>query len=153
MIRDPRVKIFRRKEGGLIVSLPFHRRCFCSPPRGGRQEIGYKEGRGNKFLLTPPHGGRLKISEDAITEHQFLLTPPHGGRLRPCGGHIHREPISTHAPAWGATHVRFRRWRDPPISTHAPAWGRPGGGNTVEGVRKHFYSRPRMGAIHRLPPG
>ena len=153
MIRDPRVKIFRRKEGGLIVSLPFHRRCFCSPPRGGRQEIGYKEGRGNKFLLTPPHGGRLSSLESAVHVLVISTHAPAWGATRLLVRRQAYQPISTHAPAWGATAGRAGRAERGGISTHAPARGATGSPRYRSVVRYSFLLTPQnRGRTHRRGP-
>ena len=118
------------------------------------------------FLLTPlregrPDGqrGQARLSADfysrpcgrgdrrgfriASAQFRFLLTPLREGRPCPLRHRCSRFPISTHAPAGGATVylvIDFRTTRS--ISTHAPA-----GGATLlqlqrQNVSVHFYSRP-----------
>lgn len=91
-----------RKEGGLILSLPFHRRCFCSLPRGGdlcHQVQGSAMGHfysrprvgGDFYYTIPLQGGfyfysRPRVGGDPPSPQtvrrpaSFLLTPPRGGR-------------------------------------------------------------------------
>ena len=55
------------------------------------------------FLLTPLREGR-RFEHIALADAgQFLLTPLREGRLKPTGAVRHAPPISTHAPAGGAT--------------------------------------------------
>ena len=101
--------------------------------------------------LTPPRGGRPRWEALAASRGMFQLTPPRGGRqVRPVLV-VGLPPVSTHAPARGATRERerdagraLRRFNSRPreggderqqrarsllvVSTHAPARGatRPG---------------------------
>ena len=118
------------------------------------------------FLLTPPRGGRpLHSCRKPLPSAYFYSRPAWGAT--PSREHLpHQHPISTHAPAWGAT------WRccgtasntifllTPPrggrhllhplgadaqhISTHAPAWGATFPGCPDSPPDTHFYSRPRV---------
>ena len=107
------MKIFCRKGGGLIVSLPFRRRCFCSPPRGGRRQINTFDRQFSIFLLTPREGGDQLTLFSRVSLNLFLLTPPRGGRcVRFCDADGFFE-ISTRAPARGATQSSaglYSRW-------------------------------------------
>ena len=131
----------------MIVSLPFRRRCFCSPPRGGRLfpsswEItvvlisthapawgGDRPVRRRwktcppYFYSRPPRGGRHQAENIFRTNIQFLLTPPRGGR---------RSASRSKA-------LTFSQFLLTP-----PRGGRPA---TVawSTAMCYFYSRPRMG--------
>ena len=62
-------------------------------------------------------------------------------------------PISTHAPAWGATCMSSRSVRTArKISTHAPAWGATPADDTARRCPSDFYSRPRVGGDSRRYP-
>ena len=98
-----------------------------------------------KFLLTPLREGRLygrKLQGDRVyfysrpcgrgdgkfiikakTESLFLLTPLREGRPMYSAGLAEALPISTHAPAGGATRYPPHIGRRERISTHAPAGG------------------------------
>ena len=100
-------------------------------PAGGATWCGKKqEARRNRFLLTPLREGRLRPQFRRFWMDTFLLTPLREGRparrvkiyipdlhfySRPCGRGDHsafeirprRWPISTHAPAGGATQDGF----------------------------------------------
>lgn len=140
------MKIFCRKGGGLIVSLPFRRRCFCSPPRGGRRQINTFDRQFSIFLLTPREGGDQLTLFSRVSLNLFLLTPPRGGRRSPA-------PVCTHAgyhfysrPAWGATiQKRFHVIIILFISTHAPVWGATPFYLKPRPAEADFYSRPRVG--------
>lgn len=118
------MKIFRRKEGGLIVSLPFRRRCFCSPPRGGR--------------LFP---SSWEITVVLISTH----APAWGGdrpvrrRWKTC------PPYFYSRPAWGATVAPIPSGQTGLISTHAPRVGGDTKPRTSSAPTSNFYSRPRVG--------
>ena len=74
------------------------------------------------FQSTPPHGGRLRASRSIKRIICFNPRPRMGGDTSACVvGFV--EPVSIHAPAWGATLTLF--YVDPPylVSIHAPAWG------------------------------
>ena len=141
------MKIFCRKGGGLIVSLPFRRRCFCSPPRGGRRQINTFDRQFSIFLLTPRERGDQLTLFSRVSLNLFLLTPPRGGRRSPApvcthaGYHFYSRPrvggrprsIALWAPCGCYFYSRPRVGGDQgidsdsadkrAISTHAPAWG------------------------------
>ena len=78
-----------------------------------------------RFLLTPLREGRRSRNRRSSARTVFLLTPLREGRpCRDAGRAAAGPPISTHAPAGGATVVRAV-FQDPldGISTHAPAGG------------------------------
>ncbi len=141
------MKIFCRKGGGLIVSLPFRRRCFCSPPRGGRRQINTFDRQFSIFLLTPREGGDQLTLFSRVSLNLFLLTPPRGGRRSPA-------PVCTHAgyhfysrPAWGGRPRSIALWA--PCGCYFYSRPRVGGDDSEAFPRHHnsvyFYSRPRMG--------
>ena len=51
-------------------------------------------------------------------------------------------PISTHAPAGGATYEHKQHRRAENISTHAPAGGATNAGHQIANGTLNFYSRP-----------
>lgn len=72
------MKIFRRKEGGLIVFLPF---------RSGRPRVGGDQGHAVGLAAgliisthAPAWGATRGLKVIAPTKEPFLLTPPRGGR-------------------------------------------------------------------------
>ena len=141
------MKIFCRKGGGLIVSLPFRRRCFCSPPRGGRRQINTFDRQFSIFLLTPREGGDQLTLFSRVSLNLFLLTPPRGGRRSPA-------PVCTHAgyhfysrPAWGGRPRSIALWA--PCGCYFYSRPREGGDDSEAFPRHHnsvyFYSRPRVG--------
>ena len=89
--------------------------------------------------------GRGDESERRITVYnaRFLLTPLREGRLEffPPAWQCH--PISTHAPAGGATRVRSRK-RFPPLYFYSRPCGRGDGDERLKNDQRniYFYSRP-----------
>ena len=83
------------KGGGLIFLL--------TPLREGRQEQSKDAARYATFLLTPLREGRQMLMFVPNGSMLFLLTPLREGRPDPDAGVEHLLPISTHAPAGGAT--------------------------------------------------
>ena len=108
----------------MIVSLPFRRRCFCSPPRGGR--------------LFP---SSWEITVVLISTH----APAWGGdrpvrrRWKTC------PPYFYSRPAWGATVAPIPSGQTGLISTHAPRVGGDTKPRTSSAPTSNFYSRPRVG--------
>ena len=100
----------------------------------------------HRFQSTLPHGERL-FRRGLVTNHvEFQSTLPHGERplatsparrrstdfnprsrmgsdQRAWRFSADRQPISIHAPAWGATRRRLLPRYRRRISIHAPAWG------------------------------
>jgi len=70
------------------------------------------------------------------------------GRDDSTGFHITSVPVSTHAPAWGATNSVSIVRQQPQVSTHAPAWGATGFGCVVESHSLFQLTRP-----HGARPG
>ena len=88
------------------------------------KNMSLNDGAPTIFLLTPLREGRpAKTALQSPRCAIFLLTPLREGRLlqRDCGRT--RSPISTHAPAGGATNKIVLMGRLTRISTHAPAGG------------------------------
>ena len=56
-----------------------------------------------RFQSTHPHGVRLDRYQVEVGQVVFQSTHPHGVRLQTEDHHNHRERVSIHAPAWGAT--------------------------------------------------
>ena len=79
---------------------------------------------GNQFLLTPLREGRPNKIILAAKVSTFLLTPLREGRRKMLENlPINISPISTHAPAGGATSPPAPHCTPTAISTHAPAGG------------------------------
>ena len=76
-----------------------------------------------RFLLTPLREGRPITSASWSGRKLFLLTPLREGRLRHAEKGRRNNPISTHAPAGGATADARSQGGRGLISTHAPAGG------------------------------
>ncbi len=93
-----------------------------TPPRGGRQK---------QIILRPPliyFNPRPRVGGDrcraALTCRPAHFNPrPRVGGRRYLRASIQAQFISIHAPAWGATSIRFRPPLSDTISIHAPAWG------------------------------
>ena len=136
-----------------------------APAGGATPDQGYY-GLSGVFLLTPLREGRqLRPKERRTNMALFLLTPLREGRLRRVEKGRRNSPISTHAPAGGATRTRRRRSRWPLyfysrpcgrgdvgrrlgragrdlISTHAPAGGATRIWSPPSTKLRNFYSRP-----------
>ena len=88
------------------------------------------------FLLTPLREGRPALHVPAAFLTKFLLTPLREGRRFRQAARPSAPPISTHAPAGGATHCGLRVLCDHGhISTHAPAGGATGASATEKQSR------------------
>ena len=99
--RAPRVKIFRRKEGGLIGSLPLHRCCFRSHPRvGGNLILGKLPGKVHISTHAPTRGATPRARSISTVISYFNSRPRVGGNLI-LGKLPSKVHISTHAPARG----------------------------------------------------
>ena len=99
------------------------------------------------FLLTPPRGGRPvpKNSCGSILSY-FYSRPRVGGDQYNNSRIVYPKPISTHAPAWGATFFSGFEGLMPGISTHAPAWGATGGIMDIVGYYAISTHAPAWGA-------
>ena len=96
------------------------------------------------FLLTPlREGRRLTKMVGPIADTHFYSRPCGRGDRDRRPRAAARKPISTHAPAGGATLSRFASpytvWL---ISTHAPAGGATVCSGRLEPTGDYFYSRP-----------
>ena len=74
-------------------------------PAGGATRSAGTYPRPAGFLLTPLREGRLRGRFRSASWALFLLTPLREGRLHPPQDQGHRQAISTHAPAGGATAI------------------------------------------------
>ncbi|EFK09661.1 conserved hypothetical protein [delta proteobacterium NaphS2] len=97
--------------------------CFNPRPRMGGDVISGEDIiPGAVFQSTPPHGGRPSYS--AILDANICFNP----RPRMGGDFFVRSfgkinPVSIHAPAWGATTYLSGISANFSVSIHAPAWG------------------------------
>ena len=85
---------------------------------------------------------------------QFQPTRPHGARPRAARGRLPQVPVSTHAPARGATaHDALDRLLDV-VSTHAPARGATATENPAKTIRPEVSTHaPARGATNtRMTP-
>ena len=120
-------------------------RCFNPRARMGRDSDHPTHGPGEFVSTHAPAWGATKTMCAMIASVEFQPTRPHGARRRPSttpprlssfnprarmGRDCHRMrprrhllSVSTHAPAWGATHHIRRKPGEGIVSTHAPAWG------------------------------
>ena len=148
-----------------------------------------------RFQLTPPHGGRhagvfLRLADRSFNSRPrmggdgspespcpsctcFNSRPRMGGDGRPCGSAC-GPPVSTHAPAWGATfsalQSSFTGWFQltPPhggrpfqllvgevaaVSTHAPAWGATSSAASSSSTTTFQLTPPHGGRPGRPPSG
>ncbi len=80
----------------------------------------------------------------------FQSTHPRGVRRKDHHRRDHRQPVSIHAPAWGATRsarsVAGSSW----VSIHAPAWGATVGGAALFCTPRCFNPRTRVGCDQML---
>ena len=74
------MKIFCRKGGGgLIVSLPFRRRCFCSPPRGGRPGVRLHRGGATGISTHAPVWGATPFCDKRLRWCRYFYSRPRIG--------------------------------------------------------------------------
>ena len=121
-------------------------RFQSTPPRGGRQYLGYYDLSNRKFQSTPPRGGRLVcVCVAVFVSISFNPRPRAGGDLCQQQTTCCLSVVSIHAPARGATsfsaalnkglkfqstpprggrrNIQSRGVRTPKVSIHAPARG------------------------------
>ncbi len=79
----------------------------------------------------------------------FQPTRPHGARLRNDSDRIPSLPVSTHAPARGATVTYALRNGKPGVSTHAPARGATSHRSRDDGRARVSTHAPARGATRR----
>ena len=95
-------------------------------PHGERHFLGSKTLNFNLFQSTLPHGERPTNWKEDVLLCLFQSTLPHGERPHAClYGNIY-DPVSIHAPAWGATQLKSYTFQQMKVSFHAPAWGATG---------------------------
>ena len=141
-------------------------RFQSTPPRGGRQERAKVNIRYFLFQSTPPRGGRPLAHDDlTVTVGRFNPRPRVGGdslnissphhycsfNPRPrvggddlCFIEVKRVCVSIHAPAWGATLIRWHHPWHLLFQSTPPRGGRP----NLSIIRMHslkFQSTPPRG--------
>ena len=85
-------------------------RFQSTPPRGGRHEWGQWQVVAQGFQSTPPRGGRPVSVLVTRGDGLFQSTPPRGGRHKNTPISAQKQPVSIHAPAWGATSLWSPPW-------------------------------------------
>ena len=98
----------------------------------------------SRFQSTHPSGVRLKPQRIVRARPGFQSTHPSGVRRLRCPSELPTEPISIHAPQWGATLPQY--WHGSVVifqSTH-PSGVRPPG-RPVLTARSHFNPRTPVG--------
>ena len=112
-------------------------------PRGARPHYPRQGNLNGMFQLTRPRGARLGLSMRHAHCASFQLTRPRGARPITVSMTAVLRPVSTHAPARGATSTSMRRTTRGRVSTHAPARGATSVSfDEVDGVRFQL-TRPR----------
>ena len=97
---------------------------FYSRPCGrGDKRVKQERYAARDFYSRPCGRGDASMSGLLQVTTKFLLTPLREGRRSGGSGGESAPPISTHAPAGGATAVALERRERADISTHAPAGG------------------------------
>ena len=92
-------------------------------PRGARPDRRGHVAKTNKFQSTRPRGARRVPAAGAVDRFPFQSTRPRGARhVFDCSSRF-SQPVSIHAPAWGATRYRPLLIVNDNVSIHAPAWG------------------------------
>ena len=119
------------------------RQYFYSRPCG-RGDLAHEPGGGDHpyFYSRPCGRGDSAHASDAANVVLFLLTPLREGRRLHMGQPGRHPPISTHAPAGGATFLYSDSIFARIISTHAPAGGATGQRRDAVVGKVDFYSRP-----------
>ncbi len=102
---------------------PIHVLFQPTPPRGGRPTALSSLHLYRPFQPTPPRGGRHGCKKFVIKDFLISTHAPAWGATHPAKTTVPAQVISTHAPAWGATNDDSKHLRFNYISTHAPAWG------------------------------
>ena len=83
----------------------------------------------NRIALHQSFNPRARMGRDECYEYSqvgvpmFQSTRPHGARPPIIVAPVIVEPVSIHAPAWGATPCHFKSPLIKIVSIHAPAWG------------------------------
>ena len=124
------------------------RRMFQSTlPRGERQ--------GNLFGMTAYNGfnPRSHVGSDNTSGSRwstlFCFNPrSRVGSDDPETNIFLRNPVSIHAPAWGATRGAVKRPYCATVSIHAPAWGATGVLDARGAELQGFNPRSRVGSDH-----
>ncbi len=85
----------------------------------------------------------------------FQSTRPHGARPSACPKTVRANPVSIHAPAWGATVKGMILVYLMHVSIHAPAWGATKSAFRPSRFIHCFNPRARMGrddySFHATP--
>ena len=96
---------------------------LLTPLREGRPATPTRRSISSSFLLTPLREGRLRHAEKGRRNNPISTHAPAGGATVGFTTIVHNRKISTHAPAGGATGFRYDKRARSIISTHAPAGG------------------------------
>ena len=99
---------------------------LLTPLREGRPATPTRRSISSSFLLTPLREGRLRHAEKGRRNNPISTHAPAGGATVGFTTIVHNRKISTHAPAGGATGFRYDKRARSIISTHAPAGGATG---------------------------
>ena len=127
---------------------------LLTPLREGRRRTAMRPCRTGLYFYSRPCGrGDYGDISDPQTVEKFLLTPLREGRHNVESRGFKALPISTHAPAGGATQHAANFFAVVLISTHAPAGGATVWRYACRNNLQHFYSRPcgRGDAIRAIP--
>ena len=92
-------------------------------PAWGATRIVRKGGLDEVFQPTRPHGARQKLQVKPFKILSFNPRARMGRDVQYDDRHLCLVRVSTHAPAWGATHTHDPIFSFYVVSTHAPAWG------------------------------
>ena len=122
-------------------------------PRGVRHLPRKETCHHHKFQSTHPRGVRpIECKQCSHGCVLFQSTHPRG--VRPGDRHPrdHQQPVSIHAPAWGATIVFLLFKACDTVSIHAPAWGATPESPVLVILRLSFNPRTRVGCDLMLNP-
>ncbi len=115
-----------------------------APARGATCSNG-KAMHGRPFQATRPHGARLPPSAAVSTYTAFQATRPHGARLE-LSSPVRQRIVFQATRPHGARHSQLRfRSRRIPVSSHAPARGATSPSSGRSGQRVCFKPRARTG--------
>ena len=113
-------------------------------PRGARRRSSAEVSPSMLFQSTRPRGAR-HCSEGAFSIlRRFQSTRPRGARLK-WGRADQVQPVSIHAPTWGATHRPRTCQHLVKVSIHAPTWGATVTQLPMEFHRNGFNPRAHVG--------
>jgi len=118
---NPRARVGRDLKQSMLVFVKY---MFQSTrPRGARLFVSRHCHLQNMFQSTRPRGARLIPVLQSFAPYVFQSTRPRGARPNRFLSVICSDPVSIHAPAWGATACADELDALGVVSIHAPAWG------------------------------